>query len=226
MRFFSSILAASLVVVAAGMAVNRGVEVEAPIDIKEACRGLMIWHPDGFYRSETTVRYHDYMWQCTRWNQGKETPEESDVWRDLGPCDPDVMNDQMVFGKRSAPLEARDEPATSPKTAVGISNGMLSLSFVLAPPGTTMIDGALWQTDIWNSGEEPGVSSHWTVVHKCDGSLWKAKRSCDGIPTFTKGALHRSGSTIQHDNKAYQAKHWSQTSTPDDTEAWTLLGDC
>ncbi|EUC62511.1 hypothetical protein RSOL_422860 [Rhizoctonia solani AG-3 Rhs1AP] len=70
MRFFSSALAASLVAVAAGLVINRGVEVEAPVDIQEACRGLMIWHPDGFYRSGTTVRYHGHMWQCTRWNRG------------------------------------------------------------------------------------------------------------------------------------------------------------
>ncbi|CAE6406153.1 unnamed protein product [Rhizoctonia solani] len=221
MRFFSSALAASLVAVAAGLVINRGAEVEAPVDIQEACRGLMIWHPDGFYRSGTTVRYHGHMWQCTRWNRGKETPEESDLWQDLGACDPDVMNDQMVFGKRSVPVETRDEDDSDCLGYIEWSAGALIRS-----GSTRHHNGALWQSDNWNKGEEPGVSSHWTVVHKC-GSRWnKTKRSCDGFPTFVKGALNRPGNTIQHDNKAYQAKHWTQTSAPDDTEAWTLLGDC
>ncbi|KAJ1306168.1 hypothetical protein OPQ81_010878 [Rhizoctonia solani] len=220
MRFFSSVLAVSLVAVAAGLVIERGVEVETPIDIKEACRGLTIWHPDGFYRSGTTVRYHGHMWQCTRWNQGKENPEESDVWRDLGACDPDVMNDQMVFGKRSVPLKARDE--------VNDCNGYIEwdAGSLVRSGGTRHHNGQLWQATNWNQGEEPGVSSHWKVVHTCGSSWNKAKRSCDGLPTFVKGALHRPGSTVQHDNKVYQSSKWVDTASLDDSNAWTLLGDC
>ncbi|KAG8716359.1 hypothetical protein FRC11_001601 [Ceratobasidium sp. 423] len=221
MRFFSSVIAASLVAVATGLVISRDVEVEAPINIKEACRGLPIWHSDGFYRSGTTVRYHGHMWQCTRWNMGKENPEDSDVWRDLGACDPDVMNGQMVFGKRSVPLEARDDD----NDCRGFREwdaGALERS------GTTVrYKGSLWQNTKWNKGEEPGVSSDWNVVHTCSGSSSKkVKRSCDGFPTFVKGTLVRPGSTLQHDNKLYQSKYWTHTSTPDDTGAWTLLGDC
>ncbi|CAE7215454.1 unnamed protein product [Rhizoctonia solani] len=160
------------------------------------------------------------MWQCTRWNQGKEIPEESDVWRDLGTCDPDVMDDQVVLGKRSVLLEARDDDDDC-RGYIEWDAGALVRS-----GSTRHYKGALWQADKWNTGEEPGVSSHWTVVHTC-GSAWtKTKRSCDGFPTFVKGALNRPGNTIQHDNKLYQAKHWTKTSSPDDTEAWSLLGDC
>ncbi|CAE6444175.1 unnamed protein product [Rhizoctonia solani] len=217
MRFFFTAFAASLVAMAAGMAIVRGVEVDTPIDIREACRGLMIWHPDGFYRSGTTVRYHDHMWQCSRWNQGKN-PEESDVWRDLGACDPDVMGEQVVFGKRSAPVEARDEDDNC--------RGFLEWeASALVRSGTTMhYKGALWQNNKWNKGEEPGVSSDWNVIQSCGSK--KAKRSCNGYPTYVKGALNRPGNTVQHGNKAYQAKYWTQTANPDDTEAWTLLGDC
>ncbi|CAE6465380.1 unnamed protein product [Rhizoctonia solani] len=224
MRFFSSVLTVSLVAVAAGLAINRGVDVdvETPIDIKEACRGLTIWHPDGFYRSGTTVRYHGHMWQCTRWNQGKENPEESDVWRDLGACDPDVKDGQMVLSKRSAPLEARDDDDDDDDNCRGFLEWDAS---ALSRSGTTVhYKGALWQNNKWNKGEEPGVSSDWTSIRTCKSK--KVKRSCNGFPTFVKGALNRPGNTVQHDNKLYQANHWTQTSTPDDTEAWSLLGDC
>ncbi|CCO29281.1 hypothetical protein BN14_03289 [Rhizoctonia solani AG-1 IB] len=160
------------------------------------------------------------MWQCTHWNQGKENPEDSDVWRDLGACDPDVMGGQMVLGKRSTPLEARDDDDDDD------CRGILEWdASALSRSGTTVhYKGELWQNSKWNKGEEPGVSSDWTSIHTCSSK--KVKRSCNGFPTFVKGALNRPGNTIQHDNKLYQAKHWTQTSSPDDTEAWSLLGDC
>lgn len=77
------------------------------------------------------------MWQCSKWTKGvsfslvsallhfvyyekaahlpmaQEDPESSDVWQDLGACDPDVQHSQSVLTKRASTIEARDAGETS-----------------------------------------------------------------------------------------------------------------
>lgn len=216
MRFFVSVLAASLVAAVAGVAIRRDAE---PVVIKEHCRGMINWTEESRFRSGTTVRYHDHMWQCSRWNQG-ENPETSDIWKDLGPCDPDVQT-QVVLNERS--LEVRDDDHP-------YCHGYLEWdpNATYRAGTTTLYEGQLWQTTKWTKKNKPGNSNEWHVIAVCEvDSKKKFKRSeCAGVPDYDDRALYRSGHDVEYNSGLYQAKHWVKGVTPTDSSAWTYLGHC
>ncbi|KAG9104527.1 hypothetical protein FRC06_001613 [Ceratobasidium sp. 370] len=232
MRFFYPALVASLAVVVSGIAIDTSRLTLADLEdvnevlIEEQCRGAMKWTSEGFYRSGSTVRFHGHLWQCTHWNRG-ENPESSDVWRDLGECDPDAQPDQKTLAKRSTSnIQALDDDDEDP-TCSGFIDWESGATY---RSGTTVHYGDhLWQTSKWVKGEEPGKSSAWSIVATCSAPKPKlmAKRDeCAGLRIYNDSSLYRSGGTVRFHDGMYQAKKWTQGKAPTDTEYWTFIGSC
>ncbi|KAG8746038.1 hypothetical protein FRC10_006377 [Ceratobasidium sp. 414] len=254
MRFFYPALVASLAVVVSGIAIDTSKLTLADLEdvnevfIEEQCRGAMKWAKEGFYRSGSTVRFHGHLWQCTHWNRG-ENPESSDVWRDLGECDPDAqLEAQKTLGKRSTSnIQALDDDDED-TTCIGIIDWSPGATF---RSGSTVHYGDhLWQTYKWVKGEEPGKSSAWTIVATCPTSKPKlmAKRDeCAGLRIYNEESLYRSGGTVRFgkhktnteqivawsahyviitEDGMYQAKKWIKGKVPTDTEYWTFVKSC
>ncbi|KAG9124709.1 hypothetical protein FRC07_010532 [Ceratobasidium sp. 392] len=220
MRFFYTALAASLAVAVSGIAIDTSkltladVEDVTEILIEEQCRGAVKWSEEGFFRSGST-----------------ENPETSDIWRDLGECDPDAQPEgQKSLGKRSSSnLQALDDDDEDTVCTGGVEweVGAFYRS------GTTVHYGDhLWQTWKWVKavkGEEPGNAKWWTVVATCSTPKPKllAKRDgCAGVRNFVEEALYRSGTTVEYNDKKYQALKWVKGEAITNEKYWKLLGDC
>ncbi|KAG8698855.1 hypothetical protein FRC09_006983 [Ceratobasidium sp. 395] len=227
MRFFYTALVASFAVAVSGIAIDvskltlADVENVEEILIEEQCRGAVKWSEEGFFRSGSTVRYHNHLWQCTHWNRG-ENPENSKVWRDLGECDPDL---HKTLGKRStANIQALDDDDDDT-----VCDGAVDWEeHATYRSGTTVHYGDhLWQTLKWNKGDKPGVSPVWIIVATCPSGLKLAKRDeCAGLRKFDGGALYRSGTTVEYDDKKYQAQRWVKGENPSNTKFWKYIEDC
>ncbi|QRW02445.1 carbohydrate-binding domain protein [Ceratobasidium sp. AG-Ba] len=228
--FYPAFVASALATAVSGAAINLSkltltdLESVAEIAVQEQCQGSVKWTGDGFFHSGTTVCYHGHLWQCTHWNCG-ENPKSLPVWRDLGKCDPNAQHKlQGTFGKRSIAQNFADKKDS---TGVGVIDWEISATY---QSGTTVHYGDhLWQTNIWNKGDEPGKSEHWKLVGDCKHPKAKiAKRAeCDifGLRSFDKNAYYCSGTTVNFKGKLYQAKHWTKGKSPTDVEFWRSL-DC
>ncbi|KAG9075762.1 hypothetical protein FS749_012530 [Ceratobasidium sp. UAMH 11750] len=233
MRFFYPALVASLAVAVSGIAIDTSKLTLADLEdvnevlIEQQCRGAGKWLKEGFYRSGSTVRFHGHLWQCTHWNRG-ENPETSDIWRDLGECDPDAQFEaQKTLGKRSiSNIQALDDDDEDP-----ICNGLPHWQ-----PESTYRSGStvhfgdhLWQTLKWVKEEEPGKSSAWSIVATCSAPKPKlmAKRDgCFGLRKYDDEAFYRSGTSVNYQDGIYQARKWVKGKAPTDTEYWTSIGSC
>ncbi|MEW1615331.1 MULTISPECIES: hypothetical protein [unclassified Streptomyces] len=53
------------------------------------CDGVIDWTPEAFYRSGTTVRHGDHLWQTNAWVKGGEEPHVgSSTWTIVADCRP------------------------------------------------------------------------------------------------------------------------------------------
>lgn len=95
----------------------------------------------------------------------QDDPEVSDVWQDLGTCDPDMQHTRIVFAKRSSTIQARDAGETS--NCLGYIDWREYATF---RAGSTVKHGT--QNLLCMCFEE----SFLIVRHVLDGRLWQANQ--------------------------------------------------